>query len=80
MFANRIGVILGLELRNVVEIELADGTLTLEPVYTAQVDWDGELKEVDVTLTFSDEALVGTGLLEGKSVNLDFRTGEVIIE
>jgi predicted aspartyl protease len=75
-----VGVILGLELRNVVEMELADGTLNLEPVYTGQVDWNGELRIVDVTLTFSDEALIGTGLLEGKSVNLDFHTGEVIIE
>jgi len=75
-----IGVLLGLELRNVVEMELADGSVNLEPVYTGQVDWDGELRNVDVTLTFSDEALIGTGLLEGKSVNIDFRTGEVIIE
>jgi hypothetical protein len=33
----------------------------------------------DVTLTFSDEALIGTALLEDKSVNLDFRTEEIII-
>jgi clan AA aspartic protease len=75
-----IGVMLGLELRNVVEMELADGTSNLEPVYTGQVNWNGELRIVDVTLTFSDEALIGTRLLEDKSVNLDFRTGEVIIE
>ena len=75
-----VGVILGLELRNVIEMELADGTVNLEPVYTGQVHWDGELRRVDVTLTFSDETLIGTGLLEGKSVNIDFRAGEVIIQ
>lgn len=75
-----IGVMLGLELRNMVETELADGTVRLEPVYTAQIDWDGELRKVYVILTRSDEALLGTRLLVGKSVNLDFQIGEVIIE
>jgi clan AA aspartic protease len=75
-----IGVALGLELQDMVESELADGTVILELTYTAYVDWEGELKRVSVTLTRSDEALIGTGLLEDKSVNLDFRTEEVIIE
>jgi len=75
-----IGVMLGLELRSMVETELADGTVSLEPVYTAQADWDGELRRAYVLLTRSDEALLGTRLLEGKSVNIDFCSGEVIIE
>jgi clan AA aspartic protease len=75
-----IGVVLGLELRDMVETELADGTVILELTYTAHIEWDGEFRRVSVTLTRSDEALLGTKLLEGKSVNIDFRTGEVIIE
>ena len=75
-----IGITLGLELWDVVETELADGTLNLEPSYSAHINWNGELRMVDVILKYSDEALLGTGLLEGKSVNIDFRTGEVIIE
>jgi clan AA aspartic protease len=75
-----IGVALGLELWDMVETELADGTVILELTYIAYIDWEGEFKMVSVTLTRSDEALIGTRLLEGKSVNIDFRTGEVIIE
>jgi clan AA aspartic protease len=75
-----IGITLGLELRGVVETELADGTMNLEPSYIAHINWDGQFKRIDVILTYSDEALLGTRLLEGKSVNIDFRTGEVIIE
>ncbi|MBM3239500.1 hypothetical protein FJZ31_24670 [Candidatus Poribacteria bacterium] len=75
-----IGITLGLELWDLVETELSDGTLKLEPSYAAHINWDGELRMVDVILTYSDEALLGIRLLEGKSVNIDFRTGEVIIE
>ena len=75
-----IGITLGLELRDVVETELADGTANLEPSYTAHINWGGEFRRVDVILTYSDEALLGTRLLEDKSVSIDFRAGEVIIE
>ena len=75
-----IGVMLGLELWDMAEIELADGTVNLELTFAARINWDGELREVDVFLTHSDEALIGTRLLEDKSLNIDFRTGEVVIE
>ncbi len=74
-----MGVVLGLELNDMVEYELADGTVNTELVFIAQVDWEGETKEIDVILSSSDEALIGTELLEGKSLNIDFRTEEVII-
>ena len=48
-----IGITLGLELRDVVETELADGTLNLEPSYSAHINWNGELRRVDVILTIS---------------------------
>jgi predicted aspartyl protease len=75
-----IGVMLGLELRDIVDMELADGTLKSELTYTAEIDWNSELKIIEVILTASSEALIGTRLLEDKSLNLDFRTGEVVID
>jgi len=74
-----VGAALGLEIQNMARATLADGTVKLEFVFGAQLDWDGELRFVDVVLTGSDEALIGTRLLEGKSLKVDFRTEEVII-
>ena len=55
------------------EFELADGTRVVEPVYGARILFDGKQVAVLVTLTSSEDSLVGTGLLEDKELRLNFR-------
>jgi len=52
-----LAIQLGLELRDVIWVELADGTLKNELVFTGVVVWEGEDREVMITLTESEEAL-----------------------
>lgn len=51
---------------------MADGAIQRANVFKAKVKWFGEEKEVEVVLTESSQALVGTGMLVDKKVELDF--------
>ncbi|MFQ6058673.1 MAG: hypothetical protein ACE5MB_07350 [Anaerolineae bacterium] len=42
--------------------------------------WGNEWRDVDILLTMLDEALIGTKLLDGHVVHLDFKENRVIIE
>ncbi len=63
---------LGLELCGIEFYELADGVIQRANVFKAKVEWFSEEKEIEVILTESSQALVGTGMLVGKKVELDF--------
>ena len=74
-------VSLGLELIKLENAELADGTiLEDEPVFTGRMEWSREIIDVDVVLTKSADTLLGTDLLRGMEVGLNYSTGEVVIE
>lgn len=76
-----VAVPLGLELINVTDSELADGTVVEdELVFAGKVLWDGEVIDVDVVLTKSADTLIGTVMLMNSDVRLNFHTGEVRIE
>ena len=76
-----VAVPLGLELTNVTDSELADGTLVEdELVFAGEVLWDDEVIDADIVLTKSTDTLIGTGLLMNSDVRLNFHTGEVLIE
>ncbi len=64
---------IGLRLSNVVQVELADGSIKKEFVFEAKVIMDGEIIPVDVLLTSSEESLVGTALLQNRSLTIDFK-------
>ena len=71
---------MGLELAYTSQFELADGTLVQdELVFVGKAFWRGEHRDVEIVLTRSEEALLGTGLLEGAQVKLDFAKGTVCI-
>ena len=71
---------MGLELAYTAHFELADGTLVQdELVFVGKAFWRGEYRDVEIVLTRSEEALLGTGLLEGARVELDFAKGTVCI-
>jgi len=71
----------GLELIKLENAELADGTiLEDEPVFSGRMEWGREIIDVDVVLTKSADTLLGTDLLRGMEVGLNYSTGEVVIE
>ena len=75
-----IAVPLGLELINVTDSELADGTIVQdELVFMGKVLWDDEVVDVDILLTRSVDTLIGTAMLMNSDVRLDFRIGEVSV-
>ena len=76
-----IAVSLGLELIRLQTTELADGTiLEDEPVFSGRMEWNGELIDVDIVLTKSPDTLLGTALLRGMDVRMNYSTGEIAIQ
>ena len=76
-----IAVSLGLELIKLRNSELADGTiLEDEPVFLGKMEWNGDIIDVDIVLTKSDDTLLGTALLRGMEVRLNYLTDEIVIE
>jgi predicted aspartyl protease len=74
-----IGLTLGLELIGSEVVELADGSCRPEMVFKGYVVFLGKRRNVEVFLTESEEALVGTGLLGGCRLSVDIDTGKVRI-
>jgi hypothetical protein len=66
-----------LELIGSAEIELADGSHKRELPFTGSVKFVDETREVELALTESDQALVGTGLLAGCQLAIDFEKEKV---
>lgn len=60
--------------------ELADGSEVQEPVYQGEVTFDGVRQPVLVTITRSDDTLIGTALLRDKRLTINFRDGDVIVD
>src|SRR6266508_6494575 len=63
---------IGLRLSNMVQVELADGSIKKEFVFEAKVIFDGETRPVEILLTSSEEHLLGTALLRDRSLTMDF--------
>ena len=68
---------LGLELSDTMEVELADGTIKKEMVFSGVTKFGEETRDVEITLTESKDALIGTRMFsyleidfEGKKVRL----------
>jgi hypothetical protein len=73
-------VSLGLELVAQGWVEYADGRRERELAFAGTARFLGEVRPVEITLTESDEALIGTGLLADCTLFIDFMTGEIRIE
>lgn len=75
-----VAVPLGLELLYASRFELADGTIVEdELVFGGRLLWYGKYVDVEIVLTRSDEALLGTALLADMEVKLDYVHGKVWI-
>ena len=62
---------LGLPLHQRVVSKLADASSRLTDVCRATIDWDGAVLDVAV-LAIGDRPLLGTALLDGYTLNVDF--------
>ena len=62
-----------------VEMELADGRRVQQPAYLGKVTFDGRPRTVLVTLTRSADCLVGTSLLAGKRLGIEFVVGGRVV-
>ena len=71
---------IGLRLSNMVQVELADGSIKNEFVFEAKVMLDGETIPVDVLLTSSDGNLVGTSLLQNQNMMIDFKNQIITLD
>ena len=61
-------------------VECADGRVVRELLFGARCSFLGEVREVNISLTNADEALVGLELLRGYRMLLDGDTHEVTFE
>jgi clan AA aspartic protease len=76
-----IAVPLGLELIDVTDSELADGTIIQdELVFAGKILWDDAVVDVDILLTKSTDTLIGTAMLMNSDIRLDYRAGKILIE
>jgi len=66
----QIAIELGLELRDVMNVELADGTIKQELLFAGAVKLGRQRKEVSIVLTESEDALLGTNMFS--YLELDF--------
>src|SRR6266516_2104220 len=71
---------IGLRLSNMVQVELADGSIKKEFVFEAKVVLNEETVPVDVLLTSSEENLVGTSLLQNQSLMIDFKSQLITLD
>jgi clan AA aspartic protease len=71
---------LGLPLLTWTQITVADGRSVVTPVYRATILWQGSKREVSV-LAIGQRPLMGTALLEGLKLTIEFdEGGSVCIE
>jgi predicted aspartyl protease len=62
-----------------VEVELASGMVIEEDVYSGTIRFDGQELTAEIIITDSEDTLIGTGLLTGKILLINFVTREVIV-
>jgi clan AA aspartic protease len=68
---------LGLELIGEQWVELADGTRRKELVFAARVELFSQEQEIELMLTESEDALIGTRLLNRYRMSITFPGGRV---
>jgi len=75
-----IAIPLGLELKGQVPVEFADGSMKNELTFQGMVFWQEHECPIDIFLTESKEALVGSGLMQGQELTISYGKHSVTIE
>jgi len=70
---------LGLKSDTQIWIDYADGERVHEQVCPARVLWHGKWKAIEVILSNDEEPAIGTGLLQGSVVTMDFVKNRISI-
>jgi clan AA aspartic protease len=73
----RVAVQLGLELVGEEFVELADGKQNYELVFAGSARFFGETHKVRIMVTASQDALIGTRLLNHYALSIDFPGGNI---
>lgn len=76
----KIAVPLGLRLDGVGTFELADGSRSRQMLFSASISWGTTTRLVTISVTDSDTALLGGGLLHGYVLLVDFDKKQLIIK
>jgi len=63
-----------------VEVELASGDVIEEDIYSGTVRFDGQEVVAEILLTDTADNFIGTGLLIGKVLQINFVTHEVTVK
>lgn len=71
---------LGLMITDFRRVDYADGEQRNEPVCPARVLWHGKWKKIKIVLSNDEEPAIGTHLLQGSSVMLNFVKNTLNIE
>jgi clan AA aspartic protease len=75
-----VAIPLGLELKGRVPVELADGSMKNELTFRGTVVWQGHEYQIEIFLTESKNALIGSGLMQGQKLAIDYANYTVTIE
>lgn len=75
-----IAIPLGLELKGRVPVDYADGSMKNELTFQGTVFWQEHEHPIDIFLTESKDALVGSGLMQGQKLAIDYANRTVTIE
>ncbi len=75
-----IAISLGLELNGQVSVEFADGSKKRELTFLGTVIWQDREYDIDIFLTESEDALIGSSLLQGLKLIIGYANHFVTIE
>ena len=70
---------LGLKIKKYMWITYANGERVYEPICPAGVLWHGKWKNIEIVLSNDEEPAIGTGLLQGSVVTMDFVKNKLAI-
>jgi len=76
----KMAIQLGLELSGESIVELANGSKKQELSFLVSVFWQGQEQHVKIFLTDSEDALIGSGLLQGQRLTIAYANYSIIIE
>lgn len=74
-----LAIELGLKLIALEKVELADGSRRSQMVFSGKILWEKTERDVNIFVTYPGEHLIGTMLLGGQNMNIDFYKRTVTI-
>jgi predicted aspartyl protease len=63
-----------------VDAILADGSVVPMSTYTCPIVWFGRLQQLEVVANDGEHALLGVGLLQDRTLLIDYRTKRIKLE